>query len=74
MNTKIRLTQRESEVLTGISHGRTTKEIAHTLFLSDHTIVSYRKILLDKLNAANAADLVRRGFEHGYLTLGEGST
>jgi len=63
----ITLTSREQEVLQGISNGYTTKEIAQTLYLSDHTIISYRKILLHKFKALNAPSLVRKGFELGVL-------
>ena len=63
----MKLTDRESAVLEGISKGLTTKEIAKRLYLSDHTIVTYRKILFRKLKALNAPELVRKGFENGVL-------
>ena len=63
----MKLTDRESAVLEGISVGLTTKEIAKRLYLSDHTIITYRKILFRKLNALNAPELVRKGFENGVL-------
>lgn len=69
-----KLTKREVEVLSGISQGKTTKEIAHTLFLSDHTIISYRKILCRKMNARNAPSLVRRAFELGILKASQSVT
>jgi len=62
------LTQREQQVLTGISLGFTSKEIANTLYISDHTVISYRKILFSKLGALNAPALVRKGFELGILS------
>ncbi|MEL6123402.1 MAG: helix-turn-helix transcriptional regulator [Bacteroidota bacterium] len=62
------LTTRERDVLHGISQGYTTKEIASQLYLSDHTIISYRKSLLSKLQAMNAPAMVRKGFELGILT------
>lgn len=64
----IQLTDREKQVLYGISMGYTSKQIAKDLYLSDHTIISYRKILLQKLKAMNAAALVRIGFEQGILS------
>ena len=63
----IKLTNRETEILLGISLGHASKEIAKNLFLSNHTIISYRKILFQKLEAQNAPALVRRGFELGIL-------
>lgn len=66
----INLTDREKEVLTGISLGYTSKEIAQNLYISDHTVVSYRKTLLSKLGALNAPSMVRKGFEMGFLQQG----
>ena len=63
------LSKRESEVLELISLGLTTKEIAESLFLSDHTIISHRKNLLIKMDVKNTAGLVRRAFEKGLLIL-----
>lgn len=62
------LTPREKEILELISYGWTINEIADKLFLSVHTIVSHRKHLLSKLDAKNAASLIRLGFESGALT------
>ena len=62
------LSSREVQVLKGISYGLTTKEIAGQLYLSDHTIISYRKSLFEKLDALNAPSLVRKGFELGVLS------
>ncbi|MEL6389777.1 MAG: helix-turn-helix transcriptional regulator [Bacteroidota bacterium] len=70
----IRLTSREAEILHGISVGQTTKEIAQQLYLSDHTIISYRKTLFQKLGVSNAPAMVRRGFELGFLKLPQVST
>ena len=61
------ISKREHEVLENISFGYTIDEIAHRLFLSPHTIVSHRKSLFEKLEATNAALLIRRGFQTGLL-------
>jgi DNA-binding NarL/FixJ family response regulator len=45
------------EVLTLIGQGNTTGAIAKKLFLSVHTIDTYREKLKIKLNLANAAEL-----------------
>jgi len=63
------ITPREQEVLMNISLGYTTKEIAAKLYISDHTIVSHKKNLLEKLSAANSPELVRKGFVMGFLSL-----
>ena len=63
------ITPRERQVLHQISYGLTTKEIASKLYVSDHTIISHRKNLLDKLDAPNVAGLIRRAFEVGILSI-----
>ncbi|MFN9986776.1 MAG: response regulator [Pirellula sp.] len=51
------LSDRELEVLTLIGQGNTTGAIAKKLFLSVHTIDTYREKLKIKLSLANAAEL-----------------
>ncbi len=65
------ITQREQQVLQHISFGLTDKEIANRLYISSHTIISHKKNLREKLSAANAPELVRIGFQLGYLSLSE---
>ncbi len=65
----INLSQREFEVLNLISQERTNIEIARSLFLSPHTVISHRRNLLHKLDARNSAGLVRRAFEYGIIPL-----
>lgn len=61
------VTSREREILELVSLECTTKEIAATLFISSHTVISHRKNLMIKMQAKNTAGLIRRGFEHGLL-------
>ena len=61
------LTSREKEVLRLIAEEYTTPEIADKLFLSKHTIESYRKVLLYKLNARNLAGLTKYAIKLGLL-------
>lgn len=56
-NSKV-LTEREKQVLELVSKGYSSKQIAHHLFISRHTVESHRKHLLRKLNVNNAAELV----------------
>lgn len=58
---------REQEVLYLISAGKTTKEIAAELFVSENTVEAHRKSLFQKLNAINVADLVIKAVEKGYI-------
>ncbi|MBX3423766.1 MAG: response regulator transcription factor [Pirellulaceae bacterium] len=53
------LSNRELEVLTLIGQGNRTGAIAEKLFLSVHTIDTYREKLKIKLNVANSAELNR---------------
>jgi len=65
----IQLTNREEEILECISYGYTVNEIASNLFLSPHTIITYRRNLLRKLDARNGACLIRKAIEHGFLSI-----
>ena len=47
------LSQREQQVLTGLCHGRSNKEIARTLDLQEVTIKLHVRTLCKKLNAKN---------------------
>lgn len=62
------LSAREVQVLCLIAYEKTSKEIAETLFISDHTVVSHRQNIMQKLGAKNTAGLVRRGFELGLIS------
>lgn len=63
-------TNRELEVLHHISLGKTTKEIAAALFVSENTVEAHRKSLFHKLGAINVVDLVIKSVEKGYLKRG----
>lgn len=56
---KIVIGKREKDVLELIRDGLTNAEIAQRLFLSQHTVNTYRKSLLSKLNAKNTAELIK---------------
>jgi len=64
---EISLTDREKEVLKLIAEENTTQEIADTLFLSKHTIESYRKNLISKLQVKNLAGLTKHAIKMGLL-------
>ncbi|MCL4115281.1 UNVERIFIED_CONTAM: hypothetical protein GTU68_059204 [Idotea baltica] len=69
MNNLAHVTQREVQVLQLVAHEYTTKEIASTLYISNHTVISHRKNLMEKLGVKNVAGLVRRAFETHLLQL-----
>ncbi|MBU2972789.1 response regulator [Zobellia sp. B3R18] len=64
---EVHLTDREKEVLKLIANEYTTQEIADELFLSKHTIESYRKNLISKLEVKNLAGLTKHAIKIGLL-------
>ncbi|MGH7958504.1 MAG: response regulator [Opitutaceae bacterium] len=62
------LSPREHDVLQLIVHGRSNKEIAAALELSENTVKNYIKMMLDKLGVADrtqaATTALRRGLVH----------
>ena len=67
-------TDRELEVLYQISQGKTSREIAAAMFVTDNTIEAHRKALFSKLGAINVADLIVKAIERGYLTKNGGKS
>ena len=63
------LTKREQEILKLICQEFTTSEIAEKLFISDRTVESHRKSLLEKLNSKNTAGLVFRALKFQIIDL-----
>lgn len=59
------LTEREREVLKLIAQQLTMAEIAEKLFLSQHTVETYRKNLLRKLNQRNTVGLAVLAVSNG---------
>jgi PAS domain S-box-containing protein len=53
------LSQREAEVLKLLAHGKTTKQIAEALLLSQATVSAHRRNIRSKLNLHSGADLTR---------------
>lgn len=65
---EIKLTKREIDVITLIAEEFTSQEIADKLFLSKHTIESYRKNLIAKLNVRNLAGLTKYAIKNKYIS------
>ena len=59
VDTRLKLTDKEREVLKLICNGYTNKEISEQLFLSVKSIEKYRTGLLHKTNTRNSAHLVK---------------
>ena len=61
------LTEREMQVLTGMSRGRSNAEIGKELYLSEDTVKTHARRLFRKLNAADRAQAVAGGFRWGLI-------
>jgi DNA-binding NarL/FixJ family response regulator len=61
------LTKRETEILKLLVQGKTSPEIADTLYLAIYTVDTHRKNLLRKLNVKNTAGLVRFAIAHALI-------
>ena len=59
------LTRREVEVLRLIAGGRTNRQIAQQLFLSERTVARHVSNILGKLGLANRSGATAFAFEHG---------
>jgi DNA-binding NarL/FixJ family response regulator len=55
---QLKLTKREKEIISLIALGKSTKEIAGKLFLSELTIKTHRKNISEKLGAKGLADFL----------------
>ncbi|MCB4799154.1 response regulator [Neotamlana laminarinivorans] len=66
-NEEIKLTKREIDVIKLIALEFTTQEIADKLFLSKHTVESYRKNLMTKLDVRNIAGLTKYALKMKYI-------
>jgi len=58
------LSDREFQVMCMIAEGKTPREIAVTLSISDKTVGTYRARTLEKLKLDTTADLIRYAIEH----------
>ncbi|NMM49686.1 hypothetical protein HH304_14860 [Flammeovirgaceae bacterium KN852] len=50
---------RELQVLKLIAHGYSAKQIAHKLYISEHTAINHRKNLIEKFQVKNTAELIK---------------
>jgi DNA-binding NarL/FixJ family response regulator len=62
------LTPRESVVLELVAEGRSTRQIAEMLYVSQQAITYHVGNLLSKFSCDNRAGLVGRAFIYGYLS------
>ena len=63
----IRFGPREVEIIKLLAEGLTSTDIAHRLFISEHTVKTHRKNILRKTNLHNTADLVQYALNRGMI-------
>ena len=59
------LSDRELEVLECLAQGRTTVQIASELFISENTVKTHVRHILEKLTASNRAEAVSKAMQLG---------
>ena len=59
------ITKREQEILDLVATGKTSQEIADSLFISVRTVESHRYNLMQKLDVNNVAELIRYAISRG---------
>jgi DNA-binding NarL/FixJ family response regulator len=60
---QLKLSKREKEIISLIAIGKTSKEIASMLYLSELTIKTHRKNISEKLGTKGMADLISKSFQ-----------
>jgi DNA-binding NarL/FixJ family response regulator len=63
------LSAREREVLQLVSEGKSSSQIATTLHLSDRTIETHRRRIMNKLGMRSIAELTKYAIREGLTTL-----
>ena len=70
-NSSPELSKTEMRVLRLIIEGYSTREMAEMLYRSPNTIESHRRHIMNKLEAANVAELINKAYAYGFnLTQG----
>jgi len=62
------LTNRERQIIKLIAEGKSSKEMADLLFISNRTVQHHRANIMRKLNIKKIADLVKYAIQKGYTT------
>jgi multidrug efflux pump subunit AcrB/DNA-binding CsgD family transcriptional regulator len=57
----------EKKVLLLMAEGKSSKQIADLLYLSEHTVKNHRKKMLKKIGCASSSELVRTSIMNGWL-------
>ena len=62
-------TKREIEVLQAVAEGLCTHEIAGRLQITENTVETFRRRLIQKFNAKNAIDMVVKAMAQGWINV-----
>ncbi len=62
------LTKRELQVMCMIASGKAQKDISDTLCISEKTVSTHKKRILDKLNLTSNFELIRYAIENDFIT------
>ena len=62
------LSAREREVLAELAAGKTNREIAETLVISQHTVGRHVESIFSKLSVSSRAAATAYAYEHGLLS------
>lgn len=65
------LSQREKEIIVGVVKGQTNKEIADSLFIATHTVLTHRRNIAKKLDIHTPAGLVIYAIVNGIVKIDE---
>lgn len=63
----IKLSATERKMLKYLSEGDTSGEISDKMNLATNSVMSYRKLLLQKFEAKNVSHMIKMAYEKGYL-------
>ena len=63
------LGRRERQILQLVAEGKSSAEVAATLFLSPKTVETYRSRMMQKLGISNLPNLVKFAIQHGVIQI-----
>ena len=64
---EVALSKREMDVLNCLARGMTSAQIASELFISENTVKTHVRHILEKLEASNRAEAVSRAIQMGII-------
>ncbi len=64
---KINLNNRELQIIRELSDGLSSQNIGEKLFISRHTVDSYRRAILEKAECQNTAQLIKFSLKNGLI-------